>query len=118
MTPIIQQQPGQVYRIDKFQVPEAARAEFIQNVSNTQAFIQTLPGFVQDFIFGQSGGPGTFNLITMVVWESADALDSAKQAVLAKHAEIGLNPKELFDRLGIQADLAHYSQLEVSHATQ
>src|SRR5918999_717335 len=42
----------------------------------------------------------------------AEALESAKKAVIAKHEEVGFNPKEIFARLGIDADLANYIQLE------
>ncbi len=102
----------QVYRIDKFKVPKPARAEFIQKARIPHEFIKTQPGFIQDFIFEQTGGPGAFNFVTVVVWESADALDAARQAVTAKYREIGFKPNELFDRLGIEADLANYSPLE------
>jgi heme-degrading monooxygenase HmoA len=109
---IIQQHPRQVYRIDKFRVPKPARDEFIQKVRLTHEFIKTQPGFIQDFVFEQIGGPGEFNFVTVAVWESADAFDAAKQVVMAKHEEIGFKPSEMFDRLGIEADLANYAQLE------
>lgn len=112
MTETIAQHPKPVYRIDKFKVPKSARDEFIQKVRITHEFIQTLPGFIQDLVLEQIGGPGEFNLVTVVVWESTDALDSAKQAVMAKHEEMGFKPNEMFDRLGIKADLANYSQIE------
>lgn len=44
---IIQQHPGQVYRIDKFKAPKPARDEFVQKVRITHEFIKTLPGFIQ-----------------------------------------------------------------------
>lgn len=109
---LIRQHPGQVYRVDKFKVPKPARDEFIQKVRITHEFIKTLPGFIQDFVFQQTGGPGEFNFVTVAVWESADAIDAAKKAVMAKHEEIGFKPNEMFDRLGIEADLANYSQTE------
>ncbi len=113
----IQQHPGQLYRIDKFIVPARARAEFIDTVRITHELLKTLPGFVQDFIFEQSGGPGTFNFVTFAVWENADALEAAKRVVLAKHEEMGFKPKAMFERLKIKADVAIYSQLEVYHET-
>ncbi|MBI1880408.1 MAG: SDR family NAD(P)-dependent oxidoreductase [Chloroflexi bacterium] len=109
---IIQQYPGQIYRIDKFKVPKPARAEFIQRVRIPHEFIKTQPGFIQDFVFEQIGGPGAFNFVTVAVWESADALDAARQAATAKYREIGFKPNEIFDRLGIVADMANYSPIE------
>lgn len=106
-----QQRARQVYRIDKFKVPELARAEFIQKMQVPREFIRTQPGFIEDFVFEQTGGPGEFNFVTVAVWESANALDTARQAAAAKYREIGFKPAELFDRLGIEADIANYSQL-------
>ncbi|MGI0025915.1 MAG: antibiotic biosynthesis monooxygenase, partial [Nitrososphaera sp.] len=113
---IIRQHPGQAYRIDKFKVPKPARDEFIQKVRITHEFIKTLPGF--RFVFEQTGGPGEFNFVTVIVWESADALDAAKQAVMAKHEESGFRPNEMFERLGIEVDLANYSQLAAQKEIQ
>jgi heme-degrading monooxygenase HmoA len=110
---IIQQRSGQIYRIDKFKVPKSARNEFIQGMQITHQLLRTLPGFIQDFVFEQISGVGEFNFVTVVVWKSANALESAKSAVMAKHEEIGFNPKELFSRLEIKADLANYSQIEI-----
>jgi hypothetical protein len=63
---IVQQHPGQVYRIDKFKVPKPARDEFMQKVRITHQFIKLLPGFVQDLVLEQTGGPGEFNVVTVV----------------------------------------------------
>jgi heme-degrading monooxygenase HmoA len=111
MTEAITHDSKQVYRIDKFKVPKSARDEFVQKVNITHQFIKTLPGFGQDWVLEQIGGPGEFNFVTVVIWESADAIASAKQAVMEKHKEIGFNPSEMFARLGIEADLANYSQM-------
>ncbi|MFN8457522.1 MAG: antibiotic biosynthesis monooxygenase family protein [Anaerolineae bacterium] len=108
----IQQHPGQLYRIDKFKVPPTARAEFLQKVQLTHAVLKTQPGFIQDFIFEQIGGPGEFNFVTVAVWESAEAMGVARQAVITTHQEIGFKPAEMFERLGIKADVANYTQLE------
>ncbi|OWY64965.1 antibiotic biosynthesis monooxygenase [cyanobacterium TDX16] len=109
----IQQRQGQIYRIDKFKVPKPTRHEFIQGVQLTHQLLRTRQGFIKDFVFEQISGVGEFNFVTVVVWESADALEAAKLAVRAQHEEIGFNPKEMLDRLGIEADLANYSQIEI-----
>ncbi len=106
------QKPQRLYRIDKFNVPQSARGEFLENVRNTHQFLRTLPGFVRDALFEQTSGPGAFNVVTLVEWESAEALEAAKKAVMAKHAEEGFRPNEMFARLEIDADLANYIQFE------
>ena len=101
-----------IYRIDKFNVPIATRQEFVDRVNKTNEFLRTLPGFIQDFVLEQTGGPGEFNFITIVIWEDAEAIEAARKAVTAMYEEIGFNPQDLLDRLGIKADLANYQQLE------
>jgi hypothetical protein len=73
---------------------------------------KNLPGFVRDAVFEQTSGPGAFNHVPLVEWESAEALEASKKTVMAKHQEVGFNPKEMFARLGIDAELANYIQLE------
>ncbi|HEX5829706.1 MAG TPA: antibiotic biosynthesis monooxygenase [Gemmatimonadaceae bacterium] len=102
---------ARVYRVDRFVVPPAAREEFLENVRRTHDLLRTLPGFVQDFVLEQSAGPGEFNLVTFVEWESAESIESAKSAVMAMQRERGFDPRELMARLGIRADIGNYRLL-------
>jgi len=97
-----------VYRVDKFVVPTAARAEFMAQVATIKGFIDAQPGCRQNLVLEQVSGPGAFNVVTFVEWESADALESAKSAVTARYKEMNFNPQELIARLGIKADMANY----------
>ena len=94
------------YRINKFKVPPASREEFLKGVRDTQSFLATLPGFIGNALFEQSSGPGVFNVVTMVEWESAEAIERAAKAVTARFA--GFNPQATRARLGIEADVAIY----------
>jgi heme-degrading monooxygenase HmoA len=104
---------GEVYRIDKFNVPSSARKEFIDKVHRTHELLRTLPGFIQDNVLEQIGGPGEFNFVTIVIWDSMESMEAARKAVMAKREESGFNPQEMFARLGIKADLANYKQIDV-----
>jgi hypothetical protein len=103
---------GQKILIDIFAVPELAREEFLQRSRDNRLFLRTLPGFVQDFIFEKSGGPGRYNFVTLAVWKNAVALDAARIAVSAQYAKTGLNLIETLKRLGIEMDRAQYIQIE------
>ena len=107
------QGPQQIYRIDKFAVPNSARREFIENVRSTHEFLRTLPGFIQDSVLEKTGGSGEFNFVTIAVWHSAEAIEGAKDAVKHRHEELGFRPQEMFARLGIKADLVNYRQIDV-----
>ena len=102
--------PQHLYRIDKFKVPPASRAEFLQGVRDTQSFLATQPGFIGNAIFEQSSGPGVFNFVAMVEWESAEAIERAANAVTARFEATGFNPQATRSRLGIEADVAIYRQ--------
>jgi heme-degrading monooxygenase HmoA len=103
--------PPHIYRIDKFVVPAAARQEFLAKVRSTHQLLKAQPGFVRDVVLEQVEGPGRFNVVTMVEWQSQSAMDAAKAAVTAAHAKSGFNPQELLARLGIEADIANYTAI-------
>lgn len=105
------EQAGRVYRTDKFVVPALARDEFLEKVRMTHALLRTQPGFVQDLLLEQTGGPGEFNLVTMVEWEGPEFVDGARAAVMAMHREDGFDPQELMTWLGIRADMGSYRRL-------
>src|SRR5262249_11157961 len=69
--------PNLQFRIDSFTVPAAAVDEFESAMRRNMAFIQTLPGFQWHQIFEKTGGPSVYNVITIAVWESAEAIDRA-----------------------------------------
>jgi heme-degrading monooxygenase HmoA len=99
------------YRVDKFVVPNPAREEFLTRVRETHDLLRTLPGFLQDFILEQASGPGEFNFVTIVEWQDAKSVESAKSAVMAMRKQTNFNPEELFSRLGIKADPGNYKRI-------
>jgi heme-degrading monooxygenase HmoA len=109
MTPT-SKESERIYRVDKFIVPSQALGEFIDKVEKTHEALRTVEGFVQDFVLEQVGGSSEFNVVTVVIWESEKSIENAKQAVIARHKEMNLNPQEMYARLGIKADVATYKQ--------
>jgi heme-degrading monooxygenase HmoA len=97
-----------VYRVDKFVVPASARVEFLERVTATHDLLRKLPGFLRQFLLEQTAGPGEFNVVTLVEWESQGTMEKARNAVIEMHKQAGFNPQEMFARLGIRADLANY----------
>lgn len=110
-------QPTHVFRVDKFIVPEASRNEFVDQLRRTHDLLAEQPGFVQDFLLEQSSGSGEFNFVTMVEWESQEAIDSARTKIKAMHEQRNFDPQELFARLDITADIATYSLIGGSRST-
>jgi heme-degrading monooxygenase HmoA len=106
-------QPAPVYRVDKFVVPAAGRDEFLGRVAETHALLRAQPGFVRDLILEQRGGPGEFNVVTLVEWASAEALPPVVAAVTAEHRRVGFDREATLARLGVRADLGTYGPLEL-----
>ena len=67
---------------------------------------------MQDYILEQTGGPDEFNVVTIAIWDSAEAIEAARKVVMARHEAMGFNPEEMFARLGIKADLTTYRQVD------
>ncbi len=97
-----------IYRVDKFKVPESGRAEFIQKLNKTHELLNTLPGFLQDFVLEKTTGDSEFNIATLVEWENKEMMECAKPRVKAMHEKLNFNPQEMLERFGIKADLGNY----------
>lgn len=105
----LEKNPDLRFRIDSFTVPDAAREPFEAAMRRNFAFIQTLPGFQGHVVFEKTGGPGRFNIATIAVWESQDAIDKAVTRVGAFYKENGIDMPALLARHGIQAELGQFS---------
>lgn len=97
-----------VYRVDKFVVPAAAHAEFMARVSRIKQMLDDMPGCRQNLVLEQVSGPGAFNVVTIVEWQNAEAMDNARAAVTARYRDMNFDPQETMARLGIKADMANY----------
>jgi heme-degrading monooxygenase HmoA len=104
--------PNLQFRIDNFFVPEGARAEFEQAMQRNLAFLKTLPGFRGHIVFEKTGGPTAFNVATMAVWQSREAVDAAGAKVRAYYESIGFDAAALMSRLGIKAELGNFHAVE------
>ena len=102
---------AEIYRVDKFVVPEAARDEFLARIRETHELLRRQPGFIRDAILEQVAGPGKFNIVTIAEWQDQAAIDAARDVVRRAHAQRGFSPQETMKRLGIEADIADYRAL-------
>jgi predicted ester cyclase len=96
--------------IDKFLVPEKARAEFMARVNINRDFIKTLPGFIRDAAYERTDENGDLIFITVAEWQNEDALKNAKEAVQAEYKRQGFNIREMFERLKITMDRGVYKE--------
>jgi heme-degrading monooxygenase HmoA len=99
------------YRIDRFVVPDAARAEFLRRVHMTHAVLRQQPGFIRDALLEQPGGPGQSIVLTIAEWRNLAVTEGARAAVAALHNRENFNPQDLMARLGIKAEMGNYRPL-------
>lgn len=57
----------EVVLIDKFIVPEESKAAFLAEVRKSAAFLRTLPGFVEGFVYENMDGESRHNVVTTAV---------------------------------------------------
>jgi heme-degrading monooxygenase HmoA len=98
-----------VYRLDLFRVPAVARDEFLGRIAAIHRFLRTLPGSRGDHLLERQEPDGRFRIVTLAIWDSREALARAKDAAQAHYRATGFDPQALLTRLGIEADLGHYS---------
>nr|WP_295932557.1 antibiotic biosynthesis monooxygenase [uncultured Dyadobacter sp.] len=112
---IRQPQPEEVSFIDRFLVPAASRKEFTERVRINRQIISTLPGFIQDHAYERTTENGDTEFITVAIWASREALDSAKETVQAAYHREGFHPAAMMERLGITMDRGIYKEATAMH---
>ncbi|MDY6809276.1 MAG: antibiotic biosynthesis monooxygenase [Actinomycetota bacterium] len=98
-----------LHRIDKFAVPEASREEFLRQVHHTHEILGAQPGILRNDVLTLVGGDSTFNVVTVVSWESSDALRNAGRAVADDVARTGFDRDAFLARLGVTGDFGTYA---------
>lgn len=108
LTTPFENDPALQFRIDAFEVPDAARAEFEDAMRRNLSFLTTLPGFRGHLVFRKTGGSSRFDVVTLAAWESRDALDAARAAVQAYYERIGFDRTAQLARWRVRAELGGY----------
>lgn len=100
--------PNLQFRIDAFTVPQESRAEFESLMHRNLHFIEKLPGFLNHMVFEKTSGRTNFNIATIAVWESEEAITAAGEKVRAYYQSIGFDVPATLERLKITASLGYY----------
>jgi heme-degrading monooxygenase HmoA len=97
--------------IDMFRVPHASREAFLERAHEAQGFIKSLPGFVEGFLYERRGAADAeHQIVTVAVWESAQALDRARQVVASRDEARGVDRQAVLRQLGIELTRAVYDR--------
>lgn len=96
--------------IDAFTVPPVARAAFLARALDSQAFVNTLPGFVEGFLHERESGEGPNTFVTTAVWESREAFEAARRAIADENARRGLDTQAFLVAHGIELARGVYTR--------
>ena len=92
--------------IDVFVVPEESKSMFLDRSRQVQAFLRTLPGFIEGFLHEKVEGDGRFNVVTTAVWETEAAYENAKKVASEEFQKTGFNPQETMKGLKVEVERA------------
>lgn len=70
------------------------------------AFLRTLPGFVEGFVYEKTDGDSRNNVVTTAVWKDEEAFQNAKKSAAEGFKNIGFNPQEIMKNLKVEIERA------------
>lgn len=100
--------------IDRFIIPQSAKAEFTERMQINRNFISKLPGFVGDDVYERRDEDGSYLFITIAVWASEALLKNAKDLVQMEYKREGFNLPSMLERLGIRMERGQYYRFNES----
>ncbi|WP_432720819.1 antibiotic biosynthesis monooxygenase [Jeongeupia wiesaeckerbachi] len=98
-----------VFRVDRFSVPDAALAAFIDRVERTNRLLAGLAGCKQQLVLTQAGDP--HQVVTLIEWTDATALAAAKAVVEQQYRAEGFDPAAFMLQLGVSADMRVFDRI-------
>ncbi|MGW0038860.1 antibiotic biosynthesis monooxygenase [Gordonia sp. NB41Y] len=97
-----------LHRIDKFSVPAEARDEFLDQINAIHRLLGRQPGILRNEVAQLVQGDSTFDVVTMVAWESRAAAEAAGRAIADDAAARGFDRIAFMQRLGVTGDFGTY----------
>lgn len=98
----------EVILIDRFIVPQESKARFLAEIRNSAAFLRTLPGFVEGFVYENTDGTSRQNVVTTAVWKDEESFQNAKRSAAEGFRKIGFNPPEIMKNLKVEIERGVY----------
>lgn len=98
--------------IDKFHVPKASIAPFMEKMDTNRQLIKTLPGFIGDNVFQQTEANGDLVVVTVAEWESLDSIAKAKETVQSEYKKTGFDLPGFIAKLGITMERGIFERTE------
>jgi heme-degrading monooxygenase HmoA len=97
--------PSSVYRIDRFVVPRAAAAAFLARLHQIDGLLAGQPGCRQHLVLSSAADADTQQVITLVEWADAAAMQAARAVAQQRYVEEGFDPPAFMRSLGVLPEL-------------
>jgi Antibiotic biosynthesis monooxygenase len=94
--------------VDRFTIPLAERAEFEAAMSRNSTFLAGLPGFLGHLVLEREKDATHRELVTVVAWRDAAAIENARREVSAYYQRIGFDMPAAVQRWGVTMDRAMF----------
>lgn len=101
----------EVVLIDRFVLPAASKAEFLERANINRRFIKSLPGFMEDNAY-EEDGENESRIVTVAVWANEEAFENARASVTEYYKQQGFDMPALIKRLRIQMERGIYKKLQ------
>jgi heme-degrading monooxygenase HmoA len=98
----------EVVLMDKFVVPDESMGAFLAEVRKSSAFLRTLPGFVEGYVYESTDGGSRHNVVTAAVWKDEEAFQNARKRAAEEFQRIGFNPPEIMKKLKVEIERGIY----------
>lgn len=104
---------GPVFRADSFSVPLAVLDDFMAQVQRVDRQLSALPGCRQHLVLMQLdvavAARDCIQVMTLVEWADAQALEAAKAHLQQQHARAGFSPEAFMKALGVRAEKGRHA---------
>jgi hypothetical protein len=101
----------EIFRVARMTVPLESKAEFLDGLRATHAFVRNLEGITVELLLEGEERGGSVTVLTVVGWSDENVLARALQAARLYHAELDYDAESRMKRLGVAADIKHFRRI-------
>lgn len=90
--------------ISKYLIPAASKETFLERQNIARTYIRSLAGLIRDHAYERVTENGDTEYITVATWVSEEAINNARELVLAENERTGFNRAEMLQKLNIKME--------------
>lgn len=100
--------------IGTYDLPRESKEAFLELIGDTQGYLKSLPGFLEDYLCEGADDEGSrCQIATIAFWEDEKAYENAVAAVAAWNRERGVDAQALARDLGVVGQRVAYKRVSV-----